>query len=98
MRILIYTHEFPPFQGGIATSAKMIADILSSENEVTVCCPNYGHKNLKESDNFSTERINFPGGKHFKKIPLIQYILGLLKIKKILKSFKPEKIFAFYGT
>jgi len=93
MRILIYTHEFPPFQGGIATSAKMIADILSSENEVTVLCPNYGYKTVKESDNFSTERINFLGGKHFKKIPIIQYILGLLKIKKILKSFKPEKIF-----
>ena len=36
MNILIYTHEFPPFQGGIATSSKMIADILSSENNLMV--------------------------------------------------------------
>ena len=52
MNILIYTHEFPPFQGGIATSAKMIADILSSENKLMVCCPNYGIDNFDEPENF----------------------------------------------
>ena len=93
MNILIYTHEFPPFQGGIATSSKMIADILSSENNLMVCCPSYGEKTPLNNEKFITHRINFIGGKSFKKIPLAQYIYGLFKIKKIIKSFKPEKIF-----
>ena len=72
MNILIYTHEFPPFQGGIATSSKMIADILSSENNLMVCCPSYGEKTRLNNEKFITHRINFIGGKSFKKIPLAQ--------------------------
>ena len=68
MNILIYTHEFPPFQGGIATSSKMIADILSSENNLMVCCPSYGEKTPLNNEKFTTHRINFIGGKSFKKI------------------------------
>ena len=92
MNILIYTHEFPPFQGGIATSSKMIADILSSENNLIVCCPSYGVKNPDEFQEFNTERINFIGGKFFKKIPVLQYIFGFIRIKSIIKNFKPQKI------
>ena len=58
-----------------------------------VCCPSYGEKTSLNNAKFTTHRINFIGGKSFKKIPLAQYIYGLFKIKKIIKSFKPEKIF-----
>ncbi|MBT3475447.1 glycosyltransferase family 4 protein [bacterium] len=92
MNILIYTHEFPPFQGGIATSAKMIADILSPENELTVCCPDYGIDNFTEPENFRTHRIRFVGGRNFKKVPLAQYISGFFEIKEMIKTFKPDKI------
>ncbi|NSW88817.1 glycosyltransferase family 4 protein [bacterium] len=92
MNILIYTHEFPPFQGGIATSSKMIADILGSENNLMVCCPSYGKKDSEKFDKFDVHRINFIGGEYFKKIPLLQYLHGLIKIKKIIHTFKPKKI------
>ncbi len=92
MNILIYTHEFPPFQGGIATSSKMIADILASENNLMVCCPSYGKKDSIKFDKFNVHRINFIGGKFFKKIPLLQYLHGLIKIKNIIHTFKPKKI------
>ena len=58
-----------------------------------VCCPSYGEKTSLNNAKFTTHRINFIGGKSFKKIPLAQYIYGLFKIRKIIKSFKPEKIF-----
>ncbi len=92
MNILLYTHEFPPFQGGIATSAKMIADILSTDNNLTVCCPSYGKKEPIKNANFTIKKINFIGGKHFKKVPFLQYMQGLYNIKEIIKSIKPEKI------
>ena len=81
MKVLIYTHEFPPFQGGIATSSKMIADILSIENEVLVCCPLYSYEDSSTLKKYSTKRISFFGKDKFKKIPIIQYIQGLLNIK-----------------
>ena len=92
MNVLIYTHEFPPFQGGIATSAKMIADILSSENKLMVCCPDYGIDNFDETENFCIDRISFIGGKNFKRVPLAQYIYGLLKVRQTIRTFKPDKI------
>ena len=92
MNILVYTHEFPPFQGGIATSSKMIAKILGSQNNLLVCCPSYGKRMSDESEEYSTHRINFIGGEKFKKIPIAQYIYGFFKIKQLIKSFKPDKI------
>ena len=92
MKVLIYTHEFPPFQGGIATSAKMIADILSTENEVLVCCPLYSYEDSSLLAKYSTKKISFFGKDKFKKIPIIQYIQGLLNIKETIDSFNPEKI------
>ena len=55
MKVLIYTHEFPPFQGGIATSAKKIADIIASKNDLVVCCPSYSLKKKDESSDRSCE-------------------------------------------
>ncbi len=91
MKVLIYTHEFPPFQGGIATSAKKIADIIASKNELVVCCPSYSLKKKDESS-YKIRRIDFPGGKNFKKIPLFQYLIGLSNLKDTISKFKPDKI------
>ena len=48
MSILIYTHEYPPFKGGIATSTEKIAKILSIKHQVYVCCPTHGISNIKD--------------------------------------------------
>ena len=92
MKVLLYTHEFPPFQGGIATSAKRIADIVSSEYELMVCCPSYSTENRDETVGYPIKRIDFLGGKNFKKIPLLQYFLGLRKLKESINDFAPHKI------
>ena len=86
MKVLIYTHEFPPFQGGIATSAKKIADIIASKNDLVVCCPSYSLKKKDESS-YEIRRIDFPGGKNFKKIPLFQYLIGLSNLKDTINKF-----------
>ena len=79
MSILIYTHEYPPFKGGIATSTEKIAKILSIKHQVYVCCPTHGISNINDLElkNLKIIRKNFLGGKNFKKIPLSQYIQGL---------------------
>ena len=92
MKVLIYVHEFPPFQGGIATSAEKIATIISSEHELMVCCPSYSMKSYEKKEPYQIKRINFVGGKNFKKIPLLQYFTGLLNLKKIVHNFQPDKI------
>lgn len=92
MKVLIYAHEFPPFQGGIATSAEKIATIISSEHELMVCCPSYSMKSHEKKEPYQIKRINFLGGKNFKKIPLLQYFTGLLNLKKIVHNFQPDKI------
>jgi len=95
MSILIYTHEYPPFKGGIATSTEKIAKILSIKHQVYVCCPTHGISNIKDLElkNLIIIRKNFLGGKNFKKIPLSQYIQGLNFLKKTVKEINPEYIF-----
>ena len=71
MKVLIYTHEYPPFQGGIATSSEKIATIFASEHSTYVCCPKYNLKdNYESKGNLQIHRIDFIGGKILKKFLL----------------------------
>jgi len=94
VKVLIYTHEYPPFQGGIATSSEKIATIFASKYSTYVCCPKYGLKDDCETKgNLKIHRINFLGGRNFKKIPIMQYIKGLDFLKKKIKDIGPDVIF-----
>lgn len=90
MKVLIYTHEYPPFKGGIATSSKKIADILKTRFNVVVCCPKYSNTRSIEMENLKIIRMSFIGGNKFKKIPILQYVQGLMNLKKILINEKPN--------
>lgn len=94
MKVLIYTHEYPPFQGGIATSSEKIATIFASEHSTYVCCPKYNLKdNYESKGNLQIHRIDFIGGKDFKKIPFMQFIKGYGFLKEKIKDIEPDLIF-----
>ena len=92
MKVLIYTHEYPPFKGGIATSSQKIVNILKDKFKVVVFCPKYRNTNSSNSDNLKIKRMNFIGGNKFKKIPLLQYIQGFFYLKKGIREEKPDYI------
>ena len=61
MKILIYTHEFPPFLGGLATTSYKLANgIGESEMEVVVLAPGYSTKDKAVDDNLSCRVIRIP--------------------------------------
>ncbi|MFZ5807148.1 MAG: glycosyltransferase family 4 protein [Verrucomicrobiota bacterium] len=63
MKILILTHEFPPFEGGIATYCAEIARAAAENgHQVTVFSPSYG-KELEKSDaqNYPFKVVRFKG-------------------------------------
>ena len=92
MKVLIYTHEYPPFRGGIATSSQKIANILKGKFNVVVCCPKYKNTKSSNSNNLKIKRMNLIGGDKFKKIPLLQYIQGFFYLKKSIRDEKPDYI------
>lgn len=99
MKILIYTHEFPPFLGGLATTSYKFAQGLSS-NGVTVkaLSPKY-KKNLYESgyiNNFDIKRIPFLRSKLINLFPPAAYLLGIIYLYISINSFKPDLILTQY--
>ena len=92
MKVLIYTHEYPPFRGGIATSSQKIANILKDKFNVVVCCPKYRNTSSSSSNNLKIKRMNLIGGDKFKKIPLLQYIQGFFHLKRSIREEKPDYI------
>jgi len=62
-RILILTHEFLPFRGGIATYCAEIALAASAlGHKVTVVAPDYGKDNSKEDSKRPFKTRRFSGG------------------------------------
>jgi phosphatidylinositol alpha-1,6-mannosyltransferase len=90
MRVLIYTHRFPPSKGGMETQSLNIArGLRRSGKEVVVLAPSYGsdEKKLDNSYNFKVIRIPLIGRK---LIPLLKYFFGFLYLMVILFRFKPD--------
>ena len=72
MKVLIYTHEYPPFRGGIATSSQKIANILKDKFNVVVCCPKYRNTSSSSSNNLKIKRIEFTNESIDKYMPLLK--------------------------
>jgi len=93
MKILIYTHRFPPSRGGMETQSLNLArGLQESGKEVTVLAPSYtsDEKKLDETHDFKVIRIPFIGRKW---IPLLKYILGFFYLVIVLQRFKPDIVF-----
>ncbi len=94
LRLLIYTHEFFPFLGGLGTTALNLAKGFSSRNfDVRVLAPSYpGYDKSKDADfNFSVTRMNSLSRNHGFPTP-VKELTGVLYLTRELKRFAPEGI------
>ena len=80
MKVLIYTHEYPPFRGGIATSSQKIANILKGKFNVVVCCPKYRNTSSSSSNNL---KIKFTDLSVNNILKIAQQNFKLLKTKSL---------------
>ena len=92
MRLLIYTHRFPPSKGGMETQSLNLAKGLKESGiEVIVLAPSYtsDEKNLDKTYGLKVIRIPFIGRKW---IPLLKYFLGFFYLLVVLLRFKPDLV------
>jgi len=92
MKVLIYTHEFPPFLGGLATTSfKLGKGFREAGLEVTVLAPQYSaqDKDLDKSLNFRVLRMGNLARNHGIPSP-IKEASGFLSVTKVLSEIKPN--------
>ncbi|NIP37783.1 MAG: glycosyltransferase family 4 protein [Candidatus Dadabacteria bacterium] len=92
MKILIYTHEYPPFLGGLATTSSKLANGISgSAHEVTVLAPSYSSddKNYDNDKNFETIRMSGITRNHGIPTPLKE-TAGMFALKSEISRQKPD--------
>jgi len=95
MKVLIYTHEFPPFLGGLATTSYKLGKGISEAGlEVTVLAPQYSaqDKDLDKSFNFGVLRMGILARNHGIPSP-IKEAAGFLSLVKVLPEVKPDVVF-----
>ena len=92
MKALIYTHEFPPFQGGLATTSYRLAKGFQEAGvDTTVLAPTYSEKDHAADKNFdfTVNRMGTLSKNHGVPSP-VREIAGLLSLSKYLSSHTPD--------
>ena len=95
MKILIYTHEFPPFLGGLATTSfKLSNGMAESEMDVVVLAPAYSSEDGNVDKKLPCRVIRVPGlgNKWIKKIPIIETIMGWIYLLKTVNKESPDSV------
>ena len=95
MKTLIYTHEFPPFLGGLATTSFKLAKGLSESGiECAVLAPSYNGADNKIDDslNINVHRIPALGSKWVKFVPFLGTLLGLIYLMFTARKEKPDAV------
>lgn len=95
MKVLIYTHEFPPFLGGLATTSLKLARGLSASGiETVVLAPSYGVKDSGTDSKLGCRviRARGLGSKWIKSLPYAQILLGLFSLLSALRRERPEVV------
>ncbi|MBI2485389.1 MAG: glycosyltransferase family 4 protein [Deltaproteobacteria bacterium] len=93
MRVLVYTHEFPPFLGGLATSSfKLVKGISEAGLEVAALVPGYSSEDKEIDKTLSSKiiRIPFLGKSLVKKLPFIEYFWGWIFFSLTIAKEKPD--------
>lgn len=95
MKVLIYTHEFPPFLGGLATtSLKLARGLESSGLEVSVLAPGYG-KSRHDADGalgVPVTRIPPLGAGIVASIPYADILLGRMYLSRAVEAARPDAV------
>lgn len=96
MRILIHTHEFPPFLGGLATTSYKLCRGLGNKEgiDVYILAPAYGKTDHDIDKELAGRIIRIPllRSKVTKIIPVLYYIISSLYLFLTLKNIKPDAV------
>jgi len=94
MKVLIYTHEFPPFLGGLATTSYRLANGFSEAGlKVTVLAPRYSDMD-KEIDieyKFQIKRMTRLSRNHGIPSPLPE-AAGIYSLFGAIRKFRPDAL------
>lgn len=96
MRILIYTHEFSPFLGGLGTTSLNLALGLSERGyDVFVLAPEYPERSQGSDDTYNFDVIRMGKGTRNHGVPSpVKEIRGFLHLRDIIKSRRPDALIA----
>jgi len=86
MKVLVYTHEFPPFQGGLATTSfKLAKGFKKAELDTSVLAPSYSEQDTYTDKNFdfNVKRMGALTRNHGAPSPLKE-IAGWFSLSKYL--------------
>ncbi len=93
MKVLLYTHEFPPFLGGLSTTSLKLARGVSGRGiELVVLAPGYGRDDREIDAGLGCRviRISGLGGRWIKAIPYADIMLGLFSLMSALRKEGPD--------
>ena len=93
MKLLIYTHEFPPFLGGLATTSFKLANGIGREGfETTVLAPGYSLADKETDDALPCKVVRIPGlgSRWIKLVPFFEIIIGWVYLMLTLVRVKPD--------
>lgn len=94
MKVLVYTHEFPPFQGGLATTSyKLAKGFQQAGIDTTVLAPSYSEEDAEADANFdfTVSRMGALSRNHGAPSP-IKEIAGWLSLSKYLSRNAPDAV------
>lgn len=95
MKLLIYTHEFPPFLGGLATTSyKLAKGISESDVQVVVLAPSYSSDDKTVDQALDCRVVRAPGlgSKWIGVIPFLDIALGRWYLSKTLSEEQPDAV------
>ena len=94
MKVLLYTHEFPPFQGGLATTSRKLAKGFQEAGiDTTVLAPTYpGTDSGADAEfDFTVSRMGTLARNHGVPSPARE-IAGLLSLSRYLSAHTPDAL------
>ena len=94
MKALIYTHEFPPFQGGLATTSyKLARGFREAGIDTTVLAPGYSEEDAATDRNFdfAVKRMCSLTRNHGAPSP-VKEIAGCISLSRYLSSNTPDAV------
>lgn len=95
MKVVVYTHEFPPFLGGLATtSLKLVEGLSTGSDRLIAVVPGYGENDDKIDRSLDCEikRVPFLGRGYIRSIPFLQQIIGFFFLSYTLSVNKPDLV------
>ena len=94
MKVLIYTHEFLPFLGGLGTTSLKLSQGLTERGyEVLVLAPNYPDAADDNGLDFKVHRMTSLTRNHGIPTPVKEFA-GFLSLRNVLRTYRPDALIA----